>query len=204
MLFWLNIHIKNLSYKVNRAIFYIKISLFIPFLFIHRNRNVIKADVIKWLRCYNLKMTVIGGFMFLMFEYSEFRNLFYLRIRMNWLPGLILQKNKTLRIDTSAIGKGLFIQHGDTTVIQAKSIGENCWINQCVTIMGYGISNGPVILNNVTICAGAKVIGNITIGNNSVIGANAVVEKDVPDNCTITGVPGIITKRNGVKVKEQL
>ena len=52
----------------------------------------------------------------------------------------------------------------------------------------------PKILNNVTICCGAKVLGGITIGNNAVIGANAVVVKDVPDNAIVGGVPAKIIK----------
>ena len=47
---------------------------------------------------------------------------------------------------------------------------------------------------------GAKVLGNIRIGNNVKIGGNSVVVKDVPDNCTVVGVPGRIIKRNGCRV----
>jgi serine O-acetyltransferase len=115
-----------------------------------------------------------------------------------------LRKNSTLLIKTKDIGKGLFIQHGDLTVIDAKSIGDNCQINQMVTIMGYSDGCGPTLLNNVTTYAGAKVMGNITIGNNSIIGANSSIEKDVPDNCIAAGVPGMIISRNGLKVKEPL
>ena len=106
----------------------------------------------------------------------------------------------TLYILTDKIGKGLFIQHGFATIIAAKSIGDNCWVNQQVTI---GFSNktaAPDINDNVTINAGAKVIGGITVGKNSVIGANAVVVKNVPDNCTVVGVPAQIIRRNGVRV----
>jgi serine acetyltransferase len=69
-----------------------------------------------------------------------------------------------------------------------------------------GILGGcfPVIGSNVAIYAGAKVLGNITIGDNVNIGANAVVVKDVPDNCTVVSVPAYIVKRNGIKVREEL
>ena len=106
----------------------------------------------------------------------------------------------TLYILTDKIGKGLFIQHGFATIIAAKSIGDNCWINQQVTI---GFSNktaSPEINDNVTINAGAKVIGGVTVGKNSIIGANAVVVKNVPDNCTVVGVPAQIIRRNGIRV----
>lgn len=64
---------------------------------------------------------------------------------------------------------------------------------QQVTI---GMNNGkrPILGDNVVVCCGAKVIGGITVGNNVMIGANAVVCKDVPDNCVVAGVPAKIIK----------
>ncbi len=62
----------------------------------------------------------------------------------------------------------------------------------------------PVIGNNVFICTGAVVLGNITIGDNVVIGANAVVTKSVPDNCIVAGNPAVIIKREGKRVNEKL
>ncbi len=110
----------------------------------------------------------------------------------------------SLYIVTPQVGEGLFIQHGFATVIAAASIGKNCWINQQVTIGFTSETDCPVIGDNVTISAGAKVLGGITIGNNSIVGANAVVVKNVPENCVVIGVPAYIIKRNGVKVKEAL
>lgn len=77
-------------------------------------------------------------------------------------------------------------------------IGKNCTIYQNVTL---GRKNqdedfAPSIGNNVTIYSGAKVIGNVKIGNNVVIGANSVVTKDVPDNSVVAGVPAKIIKGN--------
>jgi serine O-acetyltransferase len=112
-----------------------------------------------------------------------------------------------LFIRTDDIGEGLFIQHGFSTIIYAKSIGKDCWINQQITI-GQAYRNGgggiSTIGDNVAIYAGAKVLGNITIENNVKIGANAVVVKNVPDNCTVIGIPAYIIKRNGIKVRERL
>lgn len=64
--------------------------------------------------------------------------------------------------------------------------------------------NCPKIGVNVRISAGAKVLGGITIGDNVTVGANAVVVKDVPENCVVVGVPAYIVKRNGMKVREPL
>lgn len=103
---------------------------------------------------------------------------------------------ETLEIGCSKIGKNLYIQHGFATQISAQSIGDNCWINQQVTI-GYSFDNKPpVIGNGVRISAGAKVIGDIYIGNNAIIGANAVVTKDVADNDIVVGVPAKPIKKN--------
>lgn len=145
------------------------------------------------------------GFLYMMTFYPEYRNLFYFRVGGIYrLLNIFCPKMNTLFISTKNIGTGLFIQHGFSTIIAAKSIGKNCWINQQVTI-GYTNDNDcPTIMDNVSINAGAKVIGKVTVGENSIIGANAVVVKNVPSNCTVVGVPAYIIKRDGKKVKELL
>lgn len=100
-------------------------------------------------------------------------------------------------------GGGLFIEHGFSTIILAQSLGENCWINQQVTI-GFNKGGMPIIGDNVKITAGAKVLGNINVGNNVIVGANCVVLKNIPDNCTVVGVPAKIIKRNGLVVNEKI
>ena len=104
----------------------------------------------------------------------------------------------------ATIGKGLFIDHGMGVVIGETSvIGDNVTLFQGVTLGGTGKERGkrhPNIGNNVVIGTGGKVLGNITVGDNSYIGANAVVIKDVPPNSTVVGVPGRITKQEGKKM----
>ena len=102
----------------------------------------------------------------------------------------------TLYINTPAIGPRLFIQHGFATNISAKRIGSDCWINQQVTI-GYTFdSEPPVIGNGVRISAGAKVLGQIEIGDNAIIAANAAVVKSVEENMVVGGVPAKIIGEN--------
>lgn len=169
--------------------------------YFHENKETIKADVDRWIKIYGVHYGEKKAFIYLLSFFPEFRNLFYHRVG-NWkyFLNLICPKMSTLYILTDKIGKGLFIQHGFATVIAATSIGENCWINQQVTIGYSDKMTAPYIRDNVTINAGAKVIGGVRVGNNSIVGANAVVVKNVPDNCTVVGVPAQIIKRNGIKI----
>lgn len=106
------------------------------------------------------------------------------------------------------IGKRFFIDHGMGVVIgETAVIGDNVLLYQGVTLGGTGLEKGkrhPTIGNNVVIGTGAKVLGNITVGDNSYIGANAVVIKDVPPDSTVVGVPGRITKQDGKKIEISL
>jgi serine O-acetyltransferase len=93
------------------------------------------------------------------------------------------------------IGKGLFLPHTQGTVIGAYSIGENATIFQGVTLgareldFSYIESSRPTVGDGVTIGAGAKVLGGLTLGSGSRIGANAVVLKSIPANVLAVGVP---------------
>ncbi len=98
---------------------------------------------------------------------------------------------------SAQIGSALKINHGLGMVIGARVvIGNNALLHQGVTF-GDKNSGRPVLRDNVTVYAGAKLLGNITIGNNTIIAANCVCFSDVPDNCTAVGVPAkIISKKN--------
>ena len=99
----------------------------------------------------------------------------------------------------AAIGEKFFIDHGMGVVIgETTVIGDNVLIYQGVTLGGTGKDRGkrhPTIGDRVTIGAGAKVLGNITIGSDSNIGAGSVVIDDVPEHSTVVGVPGHITRQ---------
>lgn len=88
------------------------------------------------------------------------------------------------------IGEGTFFTyHALGVVVNGRTIiGQNCKIRQNVTIGANG-DGAPVIGDNVQIGAGAVLIGNIHIGNNVIIGANAFVNTDLPENCTAVGLP---------------
>lgn len=102
------------------------------------------------------------------------------------------------------IGKGFFIDHGSGIVIgETAEVGDNVTLYQGVTLGGTGKQKGkrhPTIGDNVTISAGAKVLGSFYVGDHAKIGAGSVVLKAVPPHATIVGVPGRIVIQDGAKV----
>lgn len=102
------------------------------------------------------------------------------------------------------IGRRLFIDHAMGVVIgETAVVGDDCVLYQGVTLGGTGNESGkrhPTLGNGVHVGSGAKVLGNISIGDNVRIGGNSVVVKDVPTNCTVVGIPGRIVRRNGCRV----
>lgn len=104
----------------------------------------------------------------------------------------------------ATIGRRFSIEHHGCIVIHgATKIGDDCMIRHGVTIGNSGLSNpfeAPTIGNRVQIGAGAKLLGRITIGDDSIIGANAVVTRDVPANAVVGGVPArLIRMRTDTK-----
>ena len=99
----------------------------------------------------------------------------------------------------AVIGEGFFIDHGHGVVIgETTIIGDNVTLYQGVTLGGTGKEHGkrhPTLEDNVMVSAGAKVLGSITVGKNSKIGAGSVVIRDVPPNSTVVGIPGRVAKQ---------
>lgn len=96
------------------------------------------------------------------------------------------------------IGKGFFIDHGMGVVIgETAVIGDNVTLFHGVTLGGTGKERGkrhPTVEDDVVIGAGAKVLGNITVGRGARIGAGSVVLRDVPPYSTVVGIPGVVVK----------
>lgn len=157
------------------------------------NDTVILKDIHRWKEILRLSGDDEQILKQLLNGYKEFRNLYIYRNghrKYYWrLVKAFYRPLDSLWITTPRIGGGLFIQHGFSTYIAAESIGENCWINQMVNI-GYKDDGRPARLgSNVTVACGAVVVGDITVGDNSIIGANAVVTKDVAPGSVMGGVP---------------
>jgi serine O-acetyltransferase len=136
----------------------------------------------------------------------EFRNVFYYRLsagggwprtvgmigRMVWRP------LDSLELNCPSIGPGFVVAHGYGAILTAERVGANCTIHQQVTV-GWrdvvqsgrvkGPLRPPILGDNVFLGTGAKVLGGITVGNDVIVGANAVVIRDVSDGCTAVGVP---------------
>jgi serine O-acetyltransferase len=104
------------------------------------------------------------------------------------------------------IGRRFFIDHGMGVVIgETCEIGDNVTIYQGVTLGGTGKEKGkrhPTIKDNVLIATGAKVLGSITIGENSKIGGGSVVLKEVPPNSTVVGIPGRVVMQDGIRIPQ--
>jgi serine O-acetyltransferase len=172
-------------------------------------KNMIKADLYRYFGSES-----IADFFKAYFLIPGFRYMFWFRITKNYKSKnklfyiLLLLKLRRLQykfgfdIPTgTSIERGFYLGHfGGIVISPMVKIGKNCNISQNVTI-GYnsrGSNKGyPVIKENVYIGPGAIVIGDITIGNNVAIGANAVVTHDVPDNSVVVGIPAKVISMKG-------
>ena len=146
----------------------------------------------------------------LLFNYPGVWAIFWYRIanrlyRNNFkaLSRLIMGINQIItHIDIhpgATIGRRVFIDHGTGVVIgQTAIIEDDVLIYQGVTLGGVSLTAGkrhPTIKRNVVIGAGAKILGNITIGENSKVGANSVVVRNVPENSTAIGIPAHVIQK---------
>tara|TARA_Y100001978_G_C23601233_1_gene388862 strand:- start:85 stop:825 length:741 start_codon:yes stop_codon:yes gene_type:complete len=130
------------------------------------------------------------------------------KLKFPLIPRILSQINRSLtgiEIHPGAkIGNKVFIDHGMGVVIgETAEIGNNCLLYQGVTLGGTGKNDGkrhPTLEENVVVGAGAKVLGSITVGANTRIGAGSVVVRSVRGNSTVVGVPGRVVHQSGVKI----
>lgn len=106
------------------------------------------------------------------------------------------------------IGNRIFIDHGVGLVIgETAVVGDDCVLYQGVTLGGTGKDSGkrhPTLEKGVMVSAGASILGPVTIGEHSKIGAGSVVLKDIPPHSTVVGVPGRVVRQNGKKVEDEM
>jgi len=130
------------------------------------------------------------------------------RLRVPLLPRLLSQVGRLftgIEIHPGArIGRGVFIDHGMGVVIgETAVIGDHCLLYQGVTLGGTGKQHGkrhPTLKENVVVGAGAKVLGAITVGANTRIGAGSVLLRDVAPDSTVVGIPGRVIHQSGVRI----
>jgi len=149
-----------------------------------------------------------AGFQALMFHRIAHR-LWRMKLRLvgrllaqfsRWITGVEIHPG-------AIIGHGFFIDHGMGVVIgETTEIGDFVTLFQGVTLGGTGKEKGkrhPTLGNHVVVGSGAKVLGNIRIGDFVKVGANSVVLRSVPSNSTVIGIPGRIIKTVGDRVPEE-
>jgi serine O-acetyltransferase len=164
--------------------------------------SVIEADCLRWADLLWLapgdRARLLGRFLF---AFPEFRSVYYHRLAAGNPAGALAGRIASrlwrgvpgLDLSGTPIGPGLFISHGQTTILSAERIGANLQVHQGVTIgWDYRGERRPIVGDDVFIGAGAKILGPVTIGDGARIGANAVVVGDVPAGATAVGVPAAV------------
>lgn len=172
--------------------------IFIPHYFIYKlskSRNLIREDIIINAKHKNFVAGDFITFAYLM-RSRYFRTLFYFRIgKISKLLSWFTIQDSTFIIETKDVGGGMYAVHSYATIINAKKIGKNFSCRQCTTIGNKRDGRNdlvPTIGNNVVVGANAVIIGDITIGNNVTIGAGSVITKDIPDGAVVVGNPARI------------
>lgn len=172
--------------------------VFLPLLLPHiicylssNNKQIIDEDIVAWgkYRASIDSSHLMNSFVYLMVERKDFRTQFYLRIgKMRVLLRLLLPDIKCYSFEGCKIGGGWVLIHGFGVVINGGAkIGKNCTMYHGVTIGTIDMKTFPQIGDDVFIGAGAKILGDVKVGNYVKIGAGAIVVDDVPDNCTVVG-----------------
>lgn len=164
---------------------------------------IIDKDVERYLEEIPYQNAGVGALNYCLLFYKPFRNVFYFRTEKNHflraLCRIFLPPLDTVEITGGKIGEGLRIDH-NFCVVRPYSAGKNLTVRNGVTIgKGKRPDKGewiqPVFGDNVDIYANAVIFGGIRIGSNVKIGAGAIVNRDVPDNCTVVGNPMRILRR---------
>ena len=197
---------------ISKIIHLLEILYFTPHYIVYRSvcKNGLDNEFNMWVSVISIDFqSERKNFFWYIINLKEFRSFFYMRLESTlakvlaaWAPG---QSGLSFGTSSQNISSGLILHHCHSTEINASEIGRNCHIWQNVTV-GKKYSGGgrPKIGNDVKIYTGAVVLGDIVIGDNVEIGANAVVLKNVPSDCVVVGNPARIVRRNGLRVDERL
>jgi len=188
---------ENVLKNAITALSSVRLTPLIALMLLCSNRHIVWADLDRWR--YRIGpprnlMERILLFVNLMTWEPQYRNVFYHRTGVQGrLLSILCRPMASLGLGRrTKIGPGLLIWHGDGTFVSADEIGKNCTIYHQVTIGRLNLEHPTAIGNNVTVYAGAKVLGRVKVGDNVTIAANSVVMSDVPPNVTVMGVPAVV------------
>jgi serine O-acetyltransferase len=191
--------------KQQKIIFFLKFwKLIICYAIFKHNMqsSKLQEDLNEWIKENGIKgKNNFWCFSYFILFFPEERNIVDNRLHKDVLKCILFRllfkplNSLYINMPTEKIDGGLYFQHGFSTIVSANKIGKRCHINQQVTI-GFNGQMNPIIEDDCTICAGAIVIGGVTIHNNSVIGAGSVVTSDVAENSIVVGVPAKFLKQN--------
>lgn len=157
--------------------------------------DIVTADLTTWERySSNAAGSLYKRFKHMYQQRQEFRSLVLFRVGRTigsthdyfslLMPAPDWMHVTNLFLETPEVGSGLYIEHGFSTIVNARKIGRNFWVNQNVTI-GAGKGGMPAFGDDCAVRTGAVVVGGITIGDRVTIGANAFVDFDVPDDSLV-------------------
>lgn len=186
---------------IRKIIYFFGQILFLPHVLLFllsKEKEIIILDLYARKQQKTNSLTICYDLSYELLINNYFRTLFYFRTNgfFSKLLRFFYPKNNTFIIDvTTKIGGGLVLAHPYATILNATSIGKNVYVNHLVTV-GEKNNQKPIIGNNVELHTNCIVIGGITIGDNAIIGAGAVVVKDVPENAIVVGNPAQITTKN--------
>ena len=186
--------------RVSRLLDWVRVVAVGPLRAIYRvtdQQAVIDGDVTRWADVLWItdRRQMLSK---LLYIFPEFRSVYFHRLRSGNATGALLGRLAAhlwagipdLDMSGTPIGPGLFVSHGQATILSAERIGANLWVHQGVTIgWDYRGDRRPIVGDDVFIGAGAKILGAITVGDGARIGANAVVVSDVPAGATAVGIP---------------
>lgn len=180
-------------------------------LFLFTDRDTARADAGRWLAidsgtrdAFDSPVASHLGVLRMLGKYREFRTLFYWRSSSRGSLGKLLCRIARilwpgatgLQLHAKTIGPGLYIQHGFGSLVHAGTIGRDCWINQHVTVESSRVKGPTNLGDRVYLRVGVVLIGGLSIGSDTEIGANSVVTKDVPSGTIAVGAPARTIKPN--------
>lgn len=170
-------------------------------------------DAARWIipqQVADLSEVTLFKILRLLWTYPAFQAMFWFRvgswfrqrrIPLSWLVYRILFHGYGLEISIGAdYDGGLYIPHPFGSVIAARKIGENCSIISNVTLGMRNKWEFPELGDRVFVGSGARILGGIHVGDDAVVGANAVVIQDIPDGATVVGIPAKIQRIYGRRV----